>query len=93
MRKLWHIKNAPGCKTGSSGLGNRRVQFSWIRLEFELRFSTYLVMILRFMERDMTSHLYIYRSRPIVSSLRPNQSINCSFIFSRDRVNVICMET
>jgi hypothetical protein len=36
----------------------------------------------------MSCHLYICRSRPIVTSLRLNQLINRSFIFSRVRVNV-----
>jgi hypothetical protein len=36
----------------------------------------------------MSSCLYIYRSQLIVTSLRPNQSINRYFIFSRVRVNV-----
>jgi hypothetical protein len=34
------------------------------------------------------SRLYICRSRSIVTWLRPNQSIKCSFIFLRVRVNV-----
>jgi hypothetical protein len=86
-RKLLHFKNALVCKSGSSGLGNRRVLFSRIRPEFELRFSPYLVKILWFVERAMSCRLYICRSRLIVTSLRPNQWISRSFTFLRVRVN------
>jgi hypothetical protein len=80
-RKLWHFENPSGCKTGGSGLGKRRVQFSWIKPESESRFLPYLVRILRFVKMAMSSCLYICRSRPIVRSFRPNQSINQSFFY------------
>jgi hypothetical protein len=73
-RMLWHFKNAPDCKIGGSGLENRRVRFSRIKHESESRFSPYLVRILRFVKMTMSSHLYICRSRPIVTSLQTNQS-------------------
>jgi hypothetical protein len=71
-----------------SRLQNRRVWFSRNRTESESRLSPCLVMIVWFVERAMSNHLYIYRSWPIVTSHRPNQSINRSFIFSRVRVRV-----
>jgi hypothetical protein len=79
-RKLWHFENAQATKP-KVPVWNRRVRFSWIRPESESIFWPYLVKILRFVERAMPSRLYICRSRPIVKSLQPNQSINHSFTF------------
>jgi hypothetical protein len=87
-RMSWYFENASVCKTRGSGLESRRVQFSRIRPESESRFSPYLVSILWFMKMAMSSHLYICRSRPIVTSIRPNQSINNFFMFLSVRVNV-----
>jgi hypothetical protein len=58
-RKLWHFENAPGYKTGASGLRNRRIQFSWIRPKSESRFSPYLVRILWFV-KGLCPAAYIY---------------------------------
>jgi hypothetical protein len=74
MRMLCHFENALDCKIRGSDLENWRVRFSRIRLESESRFSPYLVRILRFMKMAMSGRLYICRSRPIVTSLRSNQS-------------------
>jgi hypothetical protein len=57
IRKLWHFENAPSYKTVGSGLENRRVRFSRIKPESELRFSPYLVRIFRFVGM---ANIYIY---------------------------------
>jgi hypothetical protein len=87
-RKLWHFKNARGCKTGGSDLVIQRVRFSWIRRESESNFLLYLVRIFQFMKRTMSSHLYICTSCLIVTCHRYNQSINRYFIFFNVIVNV-----
>jgi hypothetical protein len=69
-------------------LTNRRVRFLQFRPESESRFSPYLIRIIRFIERVVSSRLYICRSQTIITSFLQIQSINRSFIFFRVRVNV-----